>query len=116
LEGLFNSYFPGGFECSTDRWRDGRRLELIAATGHDRAVVLDYRTMLDHNPGWTNLRHCEVDLLRPLDERGRRPICLPLAEELRRQQALFDDLSGAKRGEPAAVTAPSPRVASRSGG
>ena len=48
LEGLFDSYFLGGFECSTHRRRDGRRLDLIAATGHDRAVVLDYRAMLEH--------------------------------------------------------------------
>ena len=34
--------------CSTHRRRDGRRLDLIAATGHDRAVVLDYRAMLEH--------------------------------------------------------------------
>ena len=46
--GLFESYFLGGFECSTHRRRDGRRLDLIAATGHDRAVVLDYRAMLEH--------------------------------------------------------------------
>ena len=42
-------------------------------------------------PGWTNGRHCEVGLLGPLDERGERVICLPLAEELRRQQALLED-------------------------
>ena len=39
---------PGRLECSTHRRRDGRRLDLIAATGHDRAVVLDYRAMLEH--------------------------------------------------------------------
>lgn len=44
--------------------------------------ILDY-------PGWTNLRHCEVGLLAPVDDRGNRAICLPLGEELRRQQALF---------------------------
>ena len=48
MQGLFESYFLGGFECSTHRRRDGRRLDLIAATGHDRAVLLDYRAMLDH--------------------------------------------------------------------
>jgi len=45
---LFQSVFLGGFECSTHRRDDGRRLDLIAATGHDRAVVQDYRWMLRH--------------------------------------------------------------------
>ena len=35
---LFDSFFMAGFECSTHRRRDGRRLDLIAATGHDRFV------------------------------------------------------------------------------
>ncbi len=45
---LFQSAFLGGFECSTHRRDDGCRLDLIAATGHDRAVVQDYRAMLGH--------------------------------------------------------------------
>jgi len=40
---LFASFFQAGFECSTHRRRDGRRLDLIAATGHDAAVGADYR-------------------------------------------------------------------------
>ena len=32
---LFSSFVIGGFECSTHRHQDGRRLDLIAATGHD---------------------------------------------------------------------------------
>ncbi|MEW6251343.1 MAG: beta-glucosidase [Planctomycetota bacterium] len=32
----------GGFECSTHQWRDGRRLDLIAATAHDRFAREDY--------------------------------------------------------------------------
>ena len=47
-------------------------------------------------PGWANLRHCEVGLLGPLDERGHRAICLPLAEELRRQQELFSEQLGSQ--------------------
>lgn len=31
-----------GFECSTQRRRDGRRLDVIAATGHDRHAGKDY--------------------------------------------------------------------------
>lgn len=45
---LFDSVFLGGFECSTHRRPDGRRLDLIAATGHDRAVAADYRRMRRH--------------------------------------------------------------------
>lgn len=36
------SYFMGGFECSTHRRRDGRRLDVIAATRHDRMARQDY--------------------------------------------------------------------------
>jgi hypothetical protein len=32
---LFQSWFIGGFECSTHRRRDGRRLDLLASTCHD---------------------------------------------------------------------------------
>jgi hypothetical protein len=48
VEGLFDSYFLAGFECSSHRRQDGRRLDLIAATGHDHAVIQDYRSMLEH--------------------------------------------------------------------
>jgi beta-glucosidase/6-phospho-beta-glucosidase/beta-galactosidase len=46
---LFDSYFLGGFECSTHRRRNGRRLDLLATTGHDRAVAQDYRWMVRHS-------------------------------------------------------------------
>jgi hypothetical protein len=45
---LFDSFFLDGFECSTHRRPDGRRLDLITATEHDRAVMLDYRWMTEH--------------------------------------------------------------------
>jgi beta-glucosidase/6-phospho-beta-glucosidase/beta-galactosidase len=45
---LFDSYFLGGFECSTHRRRNGRRLDLLATTGHDQAVAQDYRWMVQH--------------------------------------------------------------------
>ena len=32
----------GGFECSTHRRRDGRRLDMIAATCHDKYAFQDY--------------------------------------------------------------------------
>jgi beta-glucosidase/6-phospho-beta-glucosidase/beta-galactosidase len=45
---LFSSYFLGGFECSTLRRHDGRRLDLIASTRHDRLVVQDYQQLTEH--------------------------------------------------------------------
>lgn len=39
---LFRSFVQGGFECSTHRLRSGRRLDLIAATGHDTRAEGDY--------------------------------------------------------------------------
>jgi beta-glucosidase/6-phospho-beta-glucosidase/beta-galactosidase len=39
---LFNSFFMGGFECSTQRTGRGRRLDMIAATKHDRFAQQDY--------------------------------------------------------------------------
>src|SRR6185369_1097777 len=39
---LFRSAFMGGFECSTHVRRDGRRLDLIASTRHDRFAAEDY--------------------------------------------------------------------------
>lgn len=46
--GLFQSYLQGGFECSTHRLRpraeeaEGRRLDMIAAIGHDTHAAQDY--------------------------------------------------------------------------
>ncbi len=45
---LFGSFFLGGFECSTHRRADGRRLDLIAGTGHDRLAAEDYRQLAEH--------------------------------------------------------------------
>ncbi len=39
----FVSFFQAGFECSSHRRRDGVRLDLIRATGHDKHVLQDYR-------------------------------------------------------------------------
>ena len=36
---LFASFFQAGFECSSHRRRDGVRLDLIRATGHDKHVL-----------------------------------------------------------------------------
>jgi beta-glucosidase/6-phospho-beta-glucosidase/beta-galactosidase len=39
---LFDSYFQGGFECSTQRLRSGKRVDEIAATKHDIFAREDY--------------------------------------------------------------------------
>jgi hypothetical protein len=39
---IFQSFYSGGFECSTQRLRSGRRLDMIAATGHDKHARADY--------------------------------------------------------------------------
>jgi beta-glucosidase/6-phospho-beta-glucosidase/beta-galactosidase len=39
---LFESFFLGGFECSTHRLRNGKRLDEIAATRHDTFAREDY--------------------------------------------------------------------------
>jgi hypothetical protein len=45
-DALFSSYFLGGFECSTHRTRGGARLDIIAATCHDRLAARDYARLL----------------------------------------------------------------------
>ncbi len=46
--GTFQSFLMGGFECSAHRHRDGRRLDVLAATGHDRFAAQDYRALQTH--------------------------------------------------------------------
>src|SRR5919206_4188287 len=41
----FDSFLQAGFECSSHRRKDGVRLDLIRATGHDKHVVGDYRIL-----------------------------------------------------------------------
>ena len=41
--------FLGGFECSSHRRFDGRRLDLIAATEHDTWAAADYAALLAHD-------------------------------------------------------------------
>jgi hypothetical protein len=47
-DALFQSFFIGGFECSTHRRRDGKRLDMIAATGHDLNARADYHMLAEH--------------------------------------------------------------------
>jgi beta-glucosidase/6-phospho-beta-glucosidase/beta-galactosidase len=46
--------------------------------------------ILNH-PGWVDDRHCHNGLWDYADEKGKRNICRSLAEELRRQRALFEE-------------------------
>jgi hypothetical protein len=41
-EWAFNTFWMAGFECSCQRLRNGRRLDLSAATGHERWAAADY--------------------------------------------------------------------------
>jgi hypothetical protein len=41
------SFVMGGFECSSHRRRDGKRLDLIKSTRHDQFVEQDYRQLRD---------------------------------------------------------------------
>lgn len=45
---VFRSFFHGGFECSTQRRRDGRRLDLLRATRHDVLARSDYQRVKEH--------------------------------------------------------------------
>jgi beta-glucosidase/6-phospho-beta-glucosidase/beta-galactosidase len=45
VESPFESFFMGGFECSTHRRRDRIRLDLLAATRHDELAEADYRCL-----------------------------------------------------------------------
>jgi hypothetical protein len=44
----FGSFFLGGFECSSHQRSDGRRLDLLASTGHDRHAAQDYALLAQH--------------------------------------------------------------------
>lgn len=45
LDPLFHSFFLAGFECASQRRNDGQRLDLLAATVHDRFARQDYAQM-----------------------------------------------------------------------
>lgn len=45
---LFKSFFMGGFECSTHYTRQGKRLDQLAATQHDRFAASDYARLREY--------------------------------------------------------------------
>src|ERR1041385_4241182 len=48
-EPIFQSFFAGGFECSTHRLRSGARLDIIDSTKHDRFALPDYQRLKKQN-------------------------------------------------------------------
>ena len=62
---LFASQIQGGWESSTHRRRDGRRLDVIAAIGHDRHAAQDYRQLQT-----LGIRTCRDGLRWHLADRG----------------------------------------------
>jgi hypothetical protein len=42
---MLKSFFCGGFECASHRRADGRRLDLLKSTGHDRLAEQDFRRL-----------------------------------------------------------------------
>ena len=44
---MFPSFFMGGFECSTHKLSEGKRLDLISSTQHDRFALQDYRRLAE---------------------------------------------------------------------
>jgi beta-glucosidase/6-phospho-beta-glucosidase/beta-galactosidase len=47
-ESLFPSFFIGGFECASHQLLSGRRLDLTAATAHDRHATQDYQRLREY--------------------------------------------------------------------
>ncbi len=47
-DAIVPGFFAGGFECSTQRLRDGRRLDLVTSTRHDEFANADYRRLAEH--------------------------------------------------------------------
>jgi hypothetical protein len=45
---FFDSFLMGGFECSSHRRKDGRRLDLLHSTQHDVFALQDYEAMVRH--------------------------------------------------------------------
>jgi hypothetical protein len=45
---MFKSFFMGGFECSTHKRKDGKRVDMLAATRHDAWAEKDYLRLQQH--------------------------------------------------------------------
>ncbi len=71
----FPTFFGAGFECSTHRRADGLRLDLLAATGHDRWAQQDYAAARRHGLGWARdgLRWHRIETAQGYDWSGWLP-------------------------------------------
>jgi hypothetical protein len=90
-ESLFPSFFLGGFECASHQLRDGRRLDLTAATAHDRYVIQDYQRL--HEQGISTARDgIRWHLIEPAPYRYDFSSVLPMLRAARetRTQIIWD--------------------------
>jgi len=46
-DAIFPTFFMAGFECSTFVWKDGKRKDYVAATGHNRHLKADYAAAME---------------------------------------------------------------------
>ncbi|MEA9391966.1 beta-glucosidase [Acerihabitans sp. TG2] len=46
---IFQSFFQGGFDCSTETRGDGRRIDIINASGHEMLASKDYAQLAEQN-------------------------------------------------------------------
>jgi hypothetical protein len=95
---LFKSLLIGGFACSTHYSRPRRRLDQLAATGHDRFATADYARLRElgiytvrEGIRWHRI---EMTTVPARTVCGARATYEPLARELRRQSVLFQKEQG----------------------
>ena len=63
-QAIFPTFFMAGFECSTFVWKDGKRKDYVAATGHDVHLKADLAAAMDLGIGVVRegIRWPSVDL------------------------------------------------------
>jgi beta-glucosidase/6-phospho-beta-glucosidase/beta-galactosidase len=63
-DAIFPTFFMAGFECSTFVWKDRKRKDYVAATGHDRHLEADLAAAMDLGIGVVRegIRWPQVDL------------------------------------------------------
>ncbi|HEX8710058.1 MAG TPA: hypothetical protein VF723_17585 [Pyrinomonadaceae bacterium] len=88
---LFQSFFIGGFECATHRLPSGERLDMVAATAHDRHAAADYARL--HGQGMGVARDgIRWHLIEPAPYRYDFSSVLPMLRAARetRTQVIWD--------------------------
>jgi beta-glucosidase/6-phospho-beta-glucosidase/beta-galactosidase len=82
---MFQSFFMGGIECSTQRLKSGKRLDLLHSTHHDQFVVQDYRRLA--RQGLTTVRSgFRWHLIEQKGGYLRFDTALPLIQAARQEQ------------------------------